>query len=229
VNKTLTLAGLGAALIGTLSLLPAAHAASGTGLQAGKDRCNLAIDTRHAALGALDQQVNAAATLSPAHHGTIETAISATNAGLDGLKPAIDAATDRTALTAACHPITVDFRVYALVVPQSEMAIGFDAEAAAVTTLDAYESGADAIIAAEKALGKDTTAAEATLASLRTQSAAVTAAIDGKADSVLTVKPADWNADNTVLKPYRQSLADAVGHLKAARTLAAQLASELKV
>jgi hypothetical protein len=119
--------------------------------------------------------------------------------------------------------------VYALVVPQSEMAIGFDVDAAAVTTLEGYENGADAIIAAEKAHGKDTTAAEATLASLRTESAAVTTDVDGKADGVLTVKPADWNANNAVLKPYRQSLADAAAHLKTARGLAAKLASQLKV
>ncbi len=203
MNKITTLAALGAALVGTLSVVPAAHAADGTGLQTGKARCTLAIDTRHTALGALDQHVNAATTLSSAHRGAIDATISATNAGLDGLKPAIDAATDRTALTAACHPITVDYRVYVVVVPQSELAIGFDAEAAAVATLDTYENGADAIIAAEKALGKDTAAAEATLASLRDESAAVTTAIDGEADRVLTVKPA--------------------------HALAAQLASELKV
>ena len=89
MNKRLTLAGLGAALVGTLSLLPAAHAADGTGLQAGKARCNLATDTRHAALGALDQQVSAATTLSAAHRSAIEATVRATNAGLDGLKPAI--------------------------------------------------------------------------------------------------------------------------------------------
>lgn len=229
MNKTLTIAGLGAALIGSLALLPSAHAADGTGLQAGKDKCNAAIDHRHTTLAALDQRANAAVALTAAHRSTIETTIDATNTGLDSLKPAIDAATDRATLTAACHPITVDYRVYVLVVPQSSMAIGFDIDAAAVTTLDAFETSADAIIAAEKALGKDTTAAEATLASLRIESGAVAAAIDGKADNVLTVKPADWNADNAVLKPYRESLATAVGHLRTARGLAAQLSQELKV
>jgi hypothetical protein len=229
VNKTRTIAGLGAALIGTLALLPSAHGADGATLQAGKDKCNAAIDHRHTALAALDERVNAAVALTAAHRSTIETTINATNSGLDGLKPAIDAATDRAGLTAACHPITVDYRVYVLVVPQSTMAIGFDVDAAAVTTLDAFETGADAIIVAEKALGKDTTAADAPLASLRTESDAVAAAIDGKADSVLTVKPAGWNADNAVLKPYRDSLATAVGHLRTARGLAAQLTRELKV
>jgi hypothetical protein len=233
VNTSLTFprlgAGLGAVLVATLSFVPAAYAADGTGFQAGKDRCHVAIDNRHTALATLGQQVNAAPTLSVAHHGTIAATISASNAGLDGLKPAIDAAADRAALAAACHPITVDYRVYALVVPQSEMAIGFDAGAAAAVTFNAYESGADAVIAAEKAAGKDTSAPEATLASLRAESASIATAIDGKADGVLTVKPADWNANRAVLEPYRESLVQSVEHLKGARVLASQLAAQLKM
>jgi hypothetical protein len=228
VNKPLTLAGLGAALAVMLGALPSAAAADGAALQAGKDLCRAAINGRHSALASLQSRAGGATSLSTAHRGAIDSTIAATDAGLDALVPAIDAATDRASLSEACHHITVDYRVYAVVVPKSVMAIGFDVDTAAATTLAAFATGADAVIAAEKAAGKDTTAAEATLAALRTESTALVAAIDGRADAVLGVEPADWNADHAVLAPYRQSLADAVGHLKTARDLAGRLRRELK-
>lgn len=231
MKKHLTLAGFGASLAAaavSVVALPAADAADNTALQAGKDRCDQAIDNRHAALGELDVRVTAAVTLTAAHKDTVVATIDATTAGLDALEPAIDAATDRAALTAACHHITVDYRVYALVIPQAELAIGYDAESVAATTLDAFGDAADAIIAAERAAGKDTSAAEATLASLRTETAAASTAIDGKPDAVLTIEPAQWNADRTVLEPYRAALATAAGHLKTGRGLAHRLLDELK-
>jgi hypothetical protein len=199
-------------------------------LETVRTRCEQAIDNRFGQLDRLSNQVNAAVHVSQAQKDALQASISATRTGLTSLRATIAADTERETLVADCKRIVTDYRVYVLVSPQVHLLIGADAAQSGVDALNAAVPKAEAAIAAAKAQGEDTSAAEALLADLKTQTAAADALSHGVIASVTPLTPADYNNGTArpVLEQARADLARAGQDLKQAGSDARQLINDLK-
>jgi len=132
------------------------------------------------------------------------------------------AETTVAAVKADAQSMVDDYRVYLLIEPQAHLTIAMDIETTAAGTLRQVADKLAAAIDAAKAAGKDVTKAEAGLADLRTQVGAAEAAIDGKADTLLALKPGpDGNAIRAQVGPIREAV-------RAARTALRKAAADAK-
>jgi len=181
-----------------------------------KRRCLAGIDARLRTIDRLERAAGSNRTLTDAHQATIDAFLHAARDGLSALKPQVQAATDKATLTTLCKSVVTDYRIYVLRVPQVRLAIGFDASDAAAVQLTHRADRLQQAIDKAKAAGKNTSAAEAKLAEMRAAIDAAKAATAGQADALLKLTPADYNANNGVLGPYRSSLATAHTQLKTA-------------
>ena len=194
--------------------------------EAAKVRCLAAIDARQVQIGVLKTEARAP-KLTDSHRTTIVSFLDAAASGLATVKTDVQAATTIEQLRAACSTVVPDYRIYVLRTPQVHLAIGFDLNDVAVTDLTKAADALQKAIDAEKAAGKDVTDAQAKLDQMRSELSAATAATAGQADAELVLTPADYNANHSVLAPYRASLTTARGHVKTAAQLARQIVNEL--
>lgn len=179
---------------------------------------NCEIDRRFASLTVLSSKVSSSKVLTPADAAALQAEISATRTGLSALKATIDAETSIPALKADIVKIATEFRVYLLVIPQVNLTNAADAVLAAQAKFATVNTNLAAKIAAAKAAGKDTTAAQTDLDAMN---AAVTAAagLAGPLPAqLLALTPAQYNAGTAgpVLKTARANLVAARNDLKTA-------------
>ena len=152
-------------------------------------RCTVAIDRRLGQLGALTSRVTAAPNLTDADEAALAGIVSSASTGLGQLKTTIAADTDLATLQGHCRGIVTGYLVYASVMPQVHVVIAADNVAAAADRLDQVAAKLVDAIAAAKAAGKDTSAAEAKPADMQQEIAAGRAAVAGVADPVLALTP----------------------------------------
>ena len=191
-------------------------------------RCTVAIDRRLGQLGALTSRVTAAPNLTDAHEAALAGIVSSASTGLGQLKTTIAADTDPATLQGHCREIVTGYLVYTLVTPQVHVVIAADNVAAAADRLDQVAAKLVDAIAAAKAAGKDTSAAEAKLADMQQEIAAGRAAVAGVADPVLALTPSSAGSIAGVLGSARAALGTAKAHLAAAGRDAAQAAAALR-
>ncbi len=204
-----------AALLVTAALISAPTAASAASaddtppvtLAAIQASANTLIDGRLSALDAAAAAATSGTYLSEQHRGTILATIAAERAGLEALRSTVAADTNRASAAGHWAQIFADYRVYAVVIPQSSYAAAADALTAGA--LPALESSYTALAAVLERSPKSTPELEAALADMREQLDAAQAAVTGVADAVLAVTPAAWNADRTALVDERTALATA--------------------
>lgn len=177
------------------------------------------IARRFVTLTALSGRISSSKTLTSSDAAALSGEVIATRAGETALKATIDAETSLPALKLEVRRIATDYRVYLLVVPQVNLVSGADTVLATKATFDKINTNLTARIAAAKAAGKDTTAAQADLDAMNT---AVTQAL-GLAQPLpamlLPLTPAQYNAGTAgpVLKSSKAALVQARGLLQAAR------------
>jgi hypothetical protein len=176
------------------------------------------IARRITTLDDLASRVSSSKVLTSSDATALSAKISSTKTGLLALKSAIDAETSIPTLKADVVKIAVDFRVYLLVVPQVHLVTAADGVLAAQTPFNDVSGRLAERIAAAKAAGKDTTAAQAHLDAMNAavaQAIALAKPIPGR---VLPLKPADWNsgAAGPVLTKARTDLAQAHSLLRTA-------------
>ena len=126
--------------------------------------------------------------------------------------------------------IATSFRVYLLVAPQVHLVSGADGVVASQTSFAKVNTNLAARIAAAKAAGKDTTAAQADLDAMN---AAVAQAVGLAAPlpaALLPLTPAQYNAGTAgpVIKNARTALVQARGLLQSARKDAVACRDALK-
>ncbi|MGD0248027.1 MAG: hypothetical protein ABSB75_03140 [Candidatus Limnocylindrales bacterium] len=188
------------------------------------------ISRRFTTLDALSARVTASKVLTSADAAALKSEIGSTKSGLTSLKAAIDAETDVAALKADIAKIATDYRVYLLVVPQVNLLNAADGVMAAQTRFAGINTKLADAIAAAKAAGKDTTAAQA---SLDAMNAAVTKAV-GLAGplpaALLPLTPAQYNAGTAgpIIASARTALGQARDQLKAAVAAAKACRDALK-
>jgi hypothetical protein len=193
-----------------------------------KARCTAAIDRRVAELDVLTTRVGASKQVSDSHRTALNDTIASAKSGLTSLRGTIAADSDLKTLRADCEKIVSDYRIYALRVPQTHLVLGFDTESAAIAKLDDAEQKLSAAIDDAAAHGKDTTHAAQLLSDMQAKLADATTQVSGKADAVIGLQPADWNADHGVLTPYVGSFRSARIDLRAAAQDAKGIVAALK-
>jgi hypothetical protein len=222
----------GLALAGVLGVAGTASAAAGADgpidFEAAKARCIEAITVRHAEIAKLGNQAGAAANLTDAHEGTIDSFLAAADSGLTALQATIEADTEPAALRAHCESIATDYRIYALRSPQVHLAIGADRAAAAITKADGIVARLETAIDEAAAAGKDVTAATAALEDMKAKLADAATQLSGVVDTELTYTPADWNANHSVLGPTTSALRAVKADLQAAMADARLIIADLK-
>jgi hypothetical protein len=185
---------------------------------------------RMTTLGNLEAKISGSKYLTGSDASALSAEVATTKTGLTALKAQIDAETSLDALKAEVKQIATEFRVYLLVVPQVNLVNGADAVGTAKATFDTVSTKLAARIAAEKAAGKDTTAAQADLDAMNaavTQAAGLAQPLPA---TLLALTPAQWNAGTAgpVLTSARAALVQARGLLKTARADAVACRDALK-
>jgi hypothetical protein len=176
------------------------------------------INRRFDTLTDLTARINASKVMTSSDATALKNEIGSTRSGLTNLKAAIDSETVLLTLKADVVKIAVDYRVYLLVVPQVNLVNGADSVVAAQTKFADVNTKLSARIAAAKAAGKNTTAAQADLDAMN---AAVTKAV-GLASplpaALLPLTPAQYNGGTAgpILSNARNAIVQARDQLKAA-------------
>ena len=184
------------------------------------------INRRFVTLTNLTAKITASKVMTSSDKAALQGEIGSTTAGLTSLKAAIDAETGIPALRADIVKIATGYRVYLLVTPQVNLVNASYAVLAAQTRFATVNTNLTARIAAAKAAGKGTTAAQA---DLNAMNASVTAAV-GLASplsaQLLPLTPAQYNvgtagpiltAARTALGQARDDLRSALPDAKAGR------------
>ncbi|MGD0862998.1 MAG: hypothetical protein ABSA21_09570 [Candidatus Limnocylindrales bacterium] len=176
------------------------------------------INRRFTTLTALSSKISASMVMTPSDAAALQSEISSTTAGLTSLRATIDAETSIPALKLDIVKIATGFRVYLLVVPQANLVNAADAVLAAQSRFATVKTNLAARIAAAKAAGRDTTAAQADLDAM---DASVTQAVDLASPlpaALLPLTPAEYNAGTAgpVLANARSALVQARDQLKSA-------------
>lgn len=187
------------------------------------------IDRRLATIERLNTVVDTSRALTDAHQAALEAILDGSAAGLRALRAEIEADTTVPELREDIRSIFEDFRIYALVTRQVWLVNGDDLVDAAGARLGQAADRLAAAIAQAEANGKDVTEARAHLAAMQAAIADALAAVDGDAEAVLDLTPADWNAGTAspILRAARESIAAARADLRTAMTEARQVLAAL--
>jgi len=179
---------------------------------------NCEIDRRFATLTTLSTKVSSSKVLTPSDAAALQSEIGATRSGLTDLKTTIDAETSIPALKADIVKIATEFRVYLLVAPQVHLTNAADGVLFAQTKFATVNTNLAARIAAAKAAGKDTTAAQADLDAMNASVASAVGLAGPLPAQLLALTPAQYNAGTAgpVLNSARASLLTARNDLKSA-------------
>ena len=187
------------------------------------------IDRRLATIDRLENAIETSRALTDGHQAALQGILDQSAAGLRALRAEIEADTTLAELREDINSIFADYRIYVLVVRQVWLVTGADMVDAAGAKLD--ETAADLAVLIERAEdgGQDVTEAKEHLAAMEAAIAEALAGVEGLADDVLPLTPADWN-DGTagpILRESRQAIVDARADLRTAMAEARQVIAAL--
>ncbi len=144
--------------------------------------CNVKIDNRLGALETLQAHIDATSHLTADQKAPIDSSIAQTINVLNTVyRPAVNSATTRTALNAACNSIYVDLRIFVVYLPDQIYTGDLDA-------LGNYQAKLQTAVTAQQAAGTDTTTEQAQLDD-------ATAKMADAQTKIASVTPDSFNAD----------------------------------
>ncbi|HVV38393.1 MAG TPA: hypothetical protein VHC63_17420 [Acidimicrobiales bacterium] len=186
----------GTALTAALALTPAAAMAqTGTGARRDatvdrvKTRCLAAIDRRQQAIVELNNRLDNRSNLQDAHRSALKQIDDQTSAGLTALANTIQGDTTGEQLRTDCRAIVDDYRVFVLVRPRARIVVTGDRELAAIDKLTDAAGRIQTAIDKQKADGKDTSKAEADLATMKSAIATASQHAGAVYDEVIHITP----------------------------------------
>ncbi len=179
-------------------------------------RAEQATTERISAIDRALERLERADALTDEHRATIVEQLTADRSAMQSLNDEIAAETSVAEALESYQSIFVDYRVYAVSLPQALYAAG--ADRLTQVTLPRLER-------AYEALAEVSNNSEG-LAELRALIDTASASAVGIADAALTVTPADYNADATVLAELRLELRDAAAAARDAVSAARELRDE---
>ena len=188
------------------------------------------IGRRITTLNALSARISASKVLTSADAAALQSEIASTRTGLTSLKATIDAETDLTALKADIARIAADYRVYLLVAPQVNLVSAADGVVASQARFADVNTRLAARIAAAKAAGKDTTAAQTALNAMNTAVANAVGLAQPLPAKLLPLTPAQYNSGTAgpIIIGARAALGQARDQIKAALASATACRDALK-
>jgi hypothetical protein len=188
------------------------------------------IGRRITTLNALSARISASKVLTSADAAALQSEIASTRTGLTSLKATIDAETDLTALKADIARIAADYRVYLLVAPQVNLVSAADGGVASQARFADVNTRLAARIAAAKAAGKDTTAAQTALNAMNTAVANAVGLAQPLPARLLPLTPAQYNSGTAgpIIIGARAALGQARDQIKAALASATACRDALK-
>jgi len=233
MNRSVRQAIAGVALAGCASvgLAAPAWAAGSNGsatLSAIKERAAAAISVRLTSLSTAIPAVNNNKWLTSTDKSTLLNTLNSDQSGLTALGPKIQADTTVAQARTDYQSIFLDYRVYALALPQVRLAAAADDITGGVlprltdaqSRLTSLLSGVDA--------SKDTAAVQAAMSDLASKIQAITSATSGLSASVLALTPSQYNANHTVLAAPRETILAARADIVAARADVMTVIGDLK-
>jgi hypothetical protein len=188
------------------------------------------IARRMTTLGAVSSKISGSKVLTASDAAALSGEVSATKTGLAALKTQIDAETSLDALKTEVRRIATEYRVYLLVVPKVNLVNAADGVQAVKAKFDQVSTNLTARIAAAKAAGKDTTAAQAALDAMNAAVAQAVGLAQPLPAALLPLTPAQYNAGTAgpVIKNARAALVQARALLASARKDALACRAALK-
>ena len=222
-------AALKPATVPTASAAPSPRTA-GIVLTALKAFGNCEIERRYTTLADLSSKISGSKVLTSSDAAALNTIVANTKSGLASLQTKLNSETTVAAAKTDVIDIAVNYRVYLLVAPQVHLVSAADGVLALQTKFATINTTLSARIAAEKAAGRDVTAAQA---DLNAMNASVTAAINLASPvpaALLPLTPAQYNAGPgaTALTNARAALVQARADLKSAVASAQACRAALK-
>ncbi len=177
------------------------------------------IARRFTTLDALATKISSSKALTSSDAAALSSEVASTTSGLTALKAEIDSETSLLALPAEIRQIATNYRVYLLVVPQVNLVNGADMVGLANTAFEQISTNLTARIAAAKAAGKETTAAQADLDAMNAAVAQAVGLAEPLPAALLPLTPAQYNAGTAgpVIRNARAALVQARGLLLSAR------------
>jgi hypothetical protein len=187
------------------------------------------IDRRLATIDRLGNAIESARALTDDQQAALQRILDGSTAGLRALRAEIEADTTLAELRPDIKSIFEDYRIYVLVTRQVWLVTASDTVDAAGAALDREAADLQTLIDEAEANGKDVTDAKAHLGAMESAVDAALASVDGVAEDVLPLTPADWNAGaaGPILRAAHQSIVDARGDLRTAMSEARQVIAAL--
>ncbi len=179
-----------------------------------KSRADAEIDRRVAGLQKQSAQINAMVKVSATQKTDLTTAINAQVTALQTLKAKIDGDTDQTTLKTDTKSITDSYRIYMLVMPETQITAAADRLLTIVDSLTTLSTKLQAKITEAQTAGKDVTSAQATLADFNAKAADAQAQAQAAISSLTGLTPDQ--GDKTKMAANDQALKDARAKLKTA-------------
>jgi hypothetical protein len=222
MNRSVRRAIAGVALAGCASIGLAAPAwaagSNGSATLSGiKQKAAAAISARLSSLSTAIPAVKSNRWLTAPDKTTLLNTLTADQSGLTALQPKIQADTTVAQARTDYQSIFLDYRVYALALPQVRLAAATDDITGGVlprltdaqSRLTSLLSGTDS--------GKNTAAVQAAMSDLAAKIQAITSSTSGLSASVLALTPAQYDANHTVLAGPRETILSARADIVAAR------------
>jgi len=188
------------------------------------------INRRFTTLDALSAKIAASKVLTSSDAAALQSEVASTKMGLTSLKASIDSETSLPALKVDIAKIAADYRVYLLVAPQVNLVSAADGVVAAQTKFAEVNTKLAARIAAAKAAGKNTAAAQTALNAMNTAVANAVGLAQPLPAKLLPLTPAQYNSGTAgpIVTSARAALGHARDQLKAAMASAKACRDALK-
>jgi hypothetical protein len=206
-----------AAATKTSAATAAKAAAAGKTTAAIKARAAAAISGRLAALHSAITALEANGVLTAGDKNTLLGILNEDVSGLSALGPRIQADTTVAQATSDYRSIFLNYRVYALALPQVRLAAATDDITGGVLPrlTDAQQKLSTVLSAGDPA--KDTAVVKAEMSNLASQIQTVTSMTSGLSAKILAFTPAQYDANRTLLSATRQTLLTARADIAMAR------------
>lgn len=168
-------------------------------------------------LSHLTTEVGKAADLTSSDRSALTSDLSSETSGIDALAAKVPHDTTWAQLRADAKAMVVDYRVFAVMSPQTHLTIAADTASTIEQKLQAAEPQIEAAIQAAAAKGKDVTAAQTAYEGLVVQVSNAESDTNGVSAVVLAQTPAGYPGNASVFLNARSNLEQARTALRTAR------------
>lgn len=191
-------------------------------------RGNTEITRRLTILNTLSSKISTATKLSSSDQSTLTAEVTNEISGLTSLKTTLDGETQLSNAITDAQSIFTDYRVFALVVPQTYLVKTADDQQVAEGKLTTLATKIQSDITADQKAGKDVSALQTELNTLNSKVQAAQTISSTIETGVLPLTPNDYNTNHEVLSGDRAQLKIAQGDIGTALSDAKSLVSSLK-